>query len=112
MKVNVGGNDFEIDLNLAKDENHWAAFKYIISKASKDNVYLGTDKGWVKAPADYFDNIYKFLYGNYKCLDTLKDVPENKVFTITFNKSVNENTIKDNTNIEIINTETGERASF
>lgn len=112
IKVNIGGIDYEIDLNLAKDENHWAAFKYIISKASQDNVYVGTEKGWVKATPDYFNNIYKFLYGKYKSLDTLKDVPENKVFTIIFNKSVNTDTIKDNTGIEIINAETGERAAF
>ncbi|MCH5138769.1 PDZ domain-containing protein [Clostridiaceae bacterium UIB06] len=112
VKVNVEGNDYEIDLNLAKDENHWAAFKYIISKASKDKTYIGTENGWVKATSDYFDNIYKFLYGKYKSLDTLKDVPENKVFTITFNKSVNADTIKDNTSMEIINAETGQRAAF
>lgn len=112
VKVNVGGSDYEIDLNLAKDENHWAAFKYIINKASKDNVYIGTENSWVKAPVDYFDNTYKFLYGKYKSLDTLKDVPENKVFTITLNKSVNVDTIKDNAGIEIINAETGERAAF
>lgn len=112
VKVNIGGSDYEIDLNLAKDQNHWAAFKYIISKASKDNAYIGTEKGWVKVTSDYFDNIYKFLYGNYKSLDALNDVPENKVFTVTFNKSVNADTIKDNTGIEIINGETGERAAF
>lgn len=112
VKVNVGGIDYEIDLSLAKDENHWAAFKYIISNASKDNVYIGTENGWVKATSDYFDNIYKFLYGKYKSLDTLKDVPENKVFTITLNKSVNADTIKDNAGIEIINSETGQRAAF
>lgn len=112
VKVNVGGTDYEIDLSLAKDENHWAAFKYIINNASKDNVYIGTENGWVKATSDYFDNVYKFLYGKYKSLDTLKDVPENKVFTITLNKSVNADTIKDNAGIEIINSETGQRAAF
>lgn len=112
VKVNVGGNDFEIDLNEAKDDKHWAAFKYIISKASRDNVSIGTDKGWVKAPTDYFDNTYKFLYSNYKDLDSLKSVPQNKVFTVTFNKNVNISTIKDNTDIELIDGETGERAAF
>lgn len=112
VKVNVGGSDYELDLNLAKDQNHWAAFKYIISKASKDKVYIGTEKGWIIATPDYFDNIYKFLYGKYKSMDTLKDVPENKVFTITFNKPVNIDTIKDNASIEVINAETGERAAF
>lgn len=112
VKVNVGDRDYEIDLNLAKDENHWAAFKYIISKASKDNVYIGTQNGWEKATSDYFDNIYKFLYGKYRSLETLTDVPENKVFTITLNKSVNAATIKDNAGIEIINAETGQRAAF
>jgi len=112
VKVNVGGTDYEIDLNTAKDQDHWAAFKYIMSKASKDNVYIGTENGWVKATSDYFDNIYKFLYGNYKSLDDLQDVSEDKTFTITFNKSVNVDTIKDNTGIEIINSETGQRAAF
>lgn len=112
VKVSSDGRDFEIDLNLAKDQNYWAAFKYIIDSSPKENVYIGTEKGWVEAPIDYFDNIYKFLYGNFKVIDTLKDVAENKVFTITFNKSVNINTIKDSTNIEIIDSETGERAAF
>jgi len=112
VKVNLEGNDYEIDLNLAKDENHWAAFKYILSKASRDNAYVGTENGWTKVTPDYFDNVYKFLYGKYKSLDTLKDVPENKTFTVIFNKAVNIDTIKDNTNMEIINAETGERAAF
>ncbi|MBC2580184.1 S41 family peptidase [Clostridium sp. DJ247] len=112
IKVNQGGKEFEIDLNLAKDDNHWAAFKYILNKTSKDNVYLGTNSGWVKAPQDYFDNIYKFLYGNYKAMKTLKDVSEDKTFSITFNRKVNINTIKDNAGIELINSQTGERAAF
>jgi carboxyl-terminal processing protease len=112
MKVNLGGRDFEIDLNLAKDADHWAAFKYIIDKVPQDNVYIGTDKGWVKAPADYFDNIYKFLYSNYKCLNTLKDVPANKVFNIKLHAPVDINTIRNDEGIEIIDTATGDRAAF
>lgn len=112
VKVNYGGTDFEINLSIAKDEKHWAAFKYILNKASKDKVYIGTDEGWVNTPADYFDNIYKFLYSNYKRLDTLKDVAQDKVFTITFNKEVNEATVKDYTNMELIDGETGQRVAF
>ncbi|MBI6873670.1 S41 family peptidase [Clostridium aciditolerans] len=112
VKVNYAGKDFEINLNLAKDEKHWGAFKYILNKVSKDNVYVGTDKGWVKAPTDYFDNAYKFLYANYKYLDTLKDVAQNKVFTISFNKEVNADTVKDYTNMEFIDGETGQRVAF
>jgi carboxyl-terminal processing protease len=112
VKVTAGGKDFEIDLNTAKDELHWAAFKYIISTVSKDSVYIGTKEGWSKAPEDYFNNIYKFLYANVKSLDSLGSVPKNKVFNISFNKGIDENTIKNNVDIEIIDTETGERAAF
>lgn len=112
VKVNVGGEEFHISLSLARDEEHWAAFKYIISHVSKEDVYIGTKNGWTQAPADYFDNFYKFLYGDYRSLDTLKNVDENKVFTITFNKDVSLDTIKKYTDIEVINAETGERAAF
>lgn len=112
VKVSAGGKEFNIDLKLAKDENHWAAFKYIMDNVSKEDVYIGTENGWTKAPEDYFNNIYKFLYGNYKTFDTLKDVDENKVFTVTFNKSVNIDTIRQYTDIEVIDSETGKRAAF
>lgn len=112
IKVDEGGKEFEIDLNPAKDDKHWAAFNYILNKVSTDNVYLGTSNGWVKAPQDYFDNIYKFLYGNYKVMETLKDISEDKTFNVTFNRKVNINTIKDNASIELIDSQTGERAAF
>lgn len=112
VKVTVGGKDFEIDLNTAKDENHWEAFKYILNNVSKDSVYIGTNKGWVLAPSDYFDNMYKFLYSNYRVQDTLKNVPKNKTFNVSFNKNVDVDKIKDNVNIEIIDSQTGERAAF
>jgi carboxyl-terminal processing protease len=112
VKVNVGGKDFEINLNTAKDENHWAAFRYILSKVPQNNVYIGTKDGWVNAPADYFTNIYKFFYGNYKVFNTIDNVPQDKAFTITFNKQVDPTTIGDETNMEIINSQTGQRAAF
>ncbi|NMM65058.1 PDZ domain-containing protein [Clostridium sp. P21] len=112
VKVNAGGKDFEIDLNTAKDELHWAAFKYILSTVSKDNVYIGTKEGWTKAPQDYFNNVYKFFYSNVKALDSSSSVSKDKVFNVTFNKDVDENTIKNNMDIEIIDVETGERAAF
>ncbi|MBV7274999.1 PDZ domain-containing protein [Clostridiaceae bacterium UIB06] len=112
LKLTYNGKDFEINLNLAKDENHWAAFKYILSKVNKDTVYIGTKEGWTKAPSDYFNNIYKFLYSDYKNLDALENVSQNRVFTVTFNKEVDASTIKNNTNMEFIDGETGERVDF
>lgn len=112
VKVTAGGKDFEISLDTAKDESHWAAFKYIISTVSKDSVYIGTKDGWTKVQEDYFNNIYKFFYGNVKALDSANNVSTNKVFNVTFNKNVDENTIKNNVDIEIIDATTGERAAF
>lgn len=112
IKLTYNEKDFEINLNLARDEKHWAAFKYILNKVNKDKVYVGTEEGWSKAPSDYFNNVYKFLYGNCQNLGILKDVSQNKVFTVTFNKEVNSSTIKDDANIELISEETGERVAF
>lgn len=115
VKVTAGGKDFEINLDTAKDEAHWAAFKYIISTVSKDSVYIGTKNGWTKAPEDYFNNIYKFFYGDIKNLDSVNNVSTvstDKVFNVTFNKNVDENAIKNNLDIQIIDAETGERAAF
>lgn len=112
VKVTAGGKDFEISLNTAKDEAHWAAFKYIVSTVSKDNVYIGTKDGWTKAPEDYFNNVYKFFYGNLKTLDSVSNVSKNKTFDVTFNKNVNIDTVKNNADIEIIDADTGERAAF
>lgn len=112
VKVTAGGKDFEINLNTAKDEAHWAAFKYIVNTVSKDNVYIGTKDGWSKVPEDYFNNVYKFFYGNLKALDSASNVSKNKTFNVTFNKSVDEDTAKNNLDIEIIDVETGERAAF
>ncbi|WPC42263.1 S41 family peptidase [Clostridium sp. JS66] len=112
VKVTAGGKDFEINLDTAKDEAHWAAFKYIISTVSKDNVYIGTKNGWTKTPGDYFNNIYKFFYGNLKNLDSATNVPKNKIFNVTFNKNVDIDAVKNNADIEIIDAETGERAAF
>ncbi|AKN33484.1 protease [Clostridium carboxidivorans P7] len=112
VKVTTGGKDFEISLSTAKDEAHWAAFKYIVSTVSKDNVYIGTKDGWTKAPEDYFNNVYKFFYGNLKTLDSVSNVSKNKTFNVTFNKNVDIDTVKDNADIEIIDADTGERAAF
>lgn len=112
LKVNINGSDFEIDLNIARDSSHWAAFQYIMNNVSKDNVYIGTNKGWIKAPDEYFNNVYQFLYSNYKALTTSSDAEKNKVFTVTFNKNIDINDLKNNSKLEIINVNTGERVAF
>jgi carboxyl-terminal processing protease len=44
--------------------------------------------------------------------NTIDNVPQDKAFTITFNKQVDPTTIGDETNMEIINSQTGQRAAF
>lgn len=112
VKILIGEKEFEIDLNVAKSEKYWSAFKYIINNVDRSNIYVGKKDGWVKAPEEYFNNIYKFFYSDYKELETSKEISEDKVFTVTFNKSINSSTIKDNTGIEIINDYNGKRIAF
>ncbi|EYE89764.1 protease [Fervidicella metallireducens AeB] len=49
LKVKIGSREFEIDLNKAKDEKYWDVYRNILENVNKDEVYLGTDKGWQKA---------------------------------------------------------------
>ncbi len=51
--------------------------------------------------------IAELFSGKYK-----SNISKNKEFTITFNKGVDVNTIKDNVNIEIINAKDGEHTAF
>lgn len=112
IKANINGTDFEINLNTAKDDSHWTAFKYIIENVDKSKIYIGTDKGWIKAPEEYFNNIYQFLYSDYKILTASNNNEKNKVFTVTFNKNLDSDSLKDNSKFEIIDANTGERVAF
>lgn len=111
LKITLNEREFNIDLNMAKSEEYWTTFKYIIEHVSKSKVYIGTKNGWTNVPNDYFNNIYKFFYSNYKLLDTLNKVPEDKSFTVTFNKEINFD-LSNNITMEIINSNTGKRIDF
>ncbi len=111
VKITLDEREFNIDLNMAKSEEYWSTFKYIIGHASKSKVYIGTKDGWKNAPDEYFNNIYKFFYSDYKLLDTLNKVPEDKSFTVTFNKEINFD-LNSNITMEIINSNTGKRVDF
>lgn len=111
LKITLDDREFNIDLNIAKKEEYWATFKYIIEHISKSKVYMGTKDGWTNVPDKYFDDIYKFFYSDYKVLDTLKNVPEDKEFTVTFNQEINFD-LNSNVAMEIINSDTGKRIAF
>ncbi|WP_333861146.1 S41 family peptidase [Clostridium sp.] len=111
LKITLDDREFNIDLNMAKKEEYWATFKYIIEHVSKSKVYMGTKDGWTNVPDKYFSNIYNFFYSDYKLLDTLNNVPEDKEFTVTFNQEINFD-LSSNITMEIINSDTGKRIAF
>lgn len=111
LKVTIDNEEFYIDLNTAKNEACWSAFKYIISNVDKSQIYMGTKNGWTKVSEEYFNNIYKFFYPEDKVLYTMQQVPQDKAFTVIFNKKINSD-IKDKVNMEIINGTTGKRVAF
>lgn len=111
VKITLDDREFNIDLNTAKDENYWSTFKYIIENVPKSKVYVGTKNGWTNTPDEYFSNIYKFFYPNYKVLGTLNNVSDDKSFTVTFNKEVNFD-LSSNVTMEIINSSTGKKVDF
>ncbi|MFL0194915.1 S41 family peptidase [Clostridium sp. WILCCON 0269] len=111
VKVVLDKREFDINLNTARSEDYWSVFKYIIDHVDKSNVYIGTINGWANTPDQYFNNIYKFFYPDYKVLSTLEQIPQDKSFTVTLNKKINLD-LNNNVSMEIINSSTGKRVAF
>jgi len=109
MRIDLDGKKFYFNVALARSEEYWTAFTYILSKNSPYDAYRGTNLGWEKITKEGLSNKIVNCFPNYKILNDLKkDINANKRFTIRFNMGIKEDTIKAQ-GIELIDDASGKR---
>jgi len=109
MRVDLDGKEFFIDLTMARSEEYWTTFTYILSKCSQNNAYRGTNVGWEKITSEELSSNILQGFSNYKVLSDLKkDIDVDKHFTINFNMPINFDSIKSQ-GIELMAEATGKR---
>ncbi|MGH4124865.1 MAG: S41 family peptidase [Clostridium sp.] len=109
MRIDIDGKEYYIDLTMARSEDYWTTFTYILSKNSLSNVYRGTNVGWKKTTKEELSNNILQGFSNYKVLtDLKKDINVDKHFTINFNMPIDKDSIKSQ-GIELMAETTGKR---
>ncbi|MCB2289627.1 PDZ domain-containing protein [Clostridium sp. CS001] len=112
MRIDLDGREFYINLEVARSEEYWNTYTYILSKSITDNAYLGTNQGWRKATKEELTNGRIHLFYNYKVLSDLKkDINADKHFKINFNGPVDLSSIRSQ-GIELIAEDTGKRIAI
>ncbi len=112
MRIDLNGKEFYIDLKMARTEEYWTEFNYLLSKNTSSNVYRGTSAGWKKTTTAELSNEMLQGFSNYKILDDLKkNINTDKYFTINFNMPIDYDSIKSQ-GIELIEEATGKRISI
>lgn len=112
MRIDLDGREFYINLEVARSEEYWNTYTYILSKSTTDNAYLGTNQGWRKATKEELTNGRIHLFYNYKVLSDLKkDINADKHFKINFNLPVDIESVRAQ-GIELIAEDTGKRIAI
>ena len=112
VRVDLDGKEFYVDLKMARSEEYWTAFTYILSKSSLNNTYRGTNEGWDKITSKELASNFLLGFSNYKILSDLKkDINVDKHFTINFNMPIDLDSIKSQ-GIELMKETTGKRISI
>lgn len=112
IRIDFNGRAFYINLKMARTEEYWTEFNYILSKNSSYNAYRGSNIGWEKISSEELSNKMLQGFSNYKILaDLKKDINVDKHFTINFNMPIDYNSIKSQ-GIELMTETTGKRISI
>ncbi|MBZ9688666.1 Ig-like domain-containing protein [Clostridium estertheticum] len=109
MRIDLDGKEFYINLKMARSDEYWTEFNYILSKNSSYNAYRGSNVGWQKITSEELSNKIYQGFSNYKILtDLKKDINVDKHFTINFNMPIDYDSIKSQ-GIELMEESTGKR---
>lgn len=108
VKVNINNNIFYINLKEATKDENWEAYKNILERLNKENIFIGIKDEWIKANNEIFSDSVKLYYPRSKVFEKIYKNKDDKKITITFNKNINKDIIN---NIHLIDAETGERIS-
>lgn len=110
IKVVLNDIPYYIDLKEARKDENWESYKEILKKINKSNMYIGSGEKWINLKD--FASIDE-AQGFYPYSQLFKDMTKSKsdtTITINFTNSLVKESITDN-NIELINSETGERVA-
>lgn len=114
IKVLINNQSFYININEARKDENWEAYKYLIDNIDIDNLFLGKKNGWTSFSNEGLDENLEdktnLFYPNDKVLKGLIKNSTDKAFTITFNRAIDPKTANNET-IELINGDTGQRMS-
>lgn len=109
MRIDLDGKEFYIDLKMARSEEYWNEYNYILSKDLVYTAYRGTSIGWESISKSDLGNKIFQRFSNYKVLSDLKkDIDVDKHFKIKFNGTIDYDSIKTK-GIELIAESTGKR---
>lgn len=114
IKLLINNQSFYINMNEARKDENWEAYKHLIDNTNTDNLFLGKGNGWTSFSDEglnkNLEDKTNLLYPNDKILRGLTKNSKDKTFTITFNRAINPETANNET-IELINGDTGQRIS-
>lgn len=109
IRIDLDGKEFYINLKMARSEEYWTEFNYILSKNAAYTAYRGSNLGWEKITTEELSNKIYQGFSNYKILtDLKKDINVDKHFTINFNMPIDYDSIKLQ-GIELMEESTGKR---
>lgn len=114
IKILINNKSFYININEARKDENWEAYKYLIDNIDIDNLFLGKGNKWTSFVNEGLDKNLEdktnIFYPNSKVLKSLIKNSTDKTFTITFNRAIDHKTANNET-IELINGDTGQRIS-
>ncbi|SHH26932.1 S41 family peptidase [Clostridium grantii] len=110
VKIKIDGKLFYINLNEARKKENWEAYKYIIEKTNRDDIYIGKKDLWVKSDENFKLDAICF-YPEAVQLKTIEKATEDKEFTINFSKKVKVSTANKET-IKLLDISTGQEVKY
>lgn len=108
VSVEFGSNIYDIDLNMARQDEFWESYKQLIESALDQGAKLYVMAGNGRKESDE-RQIHRWYYPYYDEVPVLEGIKPDKEFTLTFSKPVDADEVKDK--IQLIDSETGQRIS-
>jgi len=89
MRIDLDGKSFYINLTMARSEEYWDAFTYLLNNNSSYEAYRAVNSQWQKVSKEELNNKMVQFFSNYRILkDLKKDINRDKYFKINFNMPI------------------------
>ncbi|HVJ49775.1 S41 family peptidase [Desulfitobacterium sp.] len=108
VQVYANSKFWKISLEQARTPEFWQSYGELVSTLSPGNVQKWEGQSWLQFSDQEKVKRWPLFYPDYRELTGLQGVPLDKKFTVTFNSSMNWQTVTAES-LEIIESESGER---